>query len=313
MLFYSKIPILKFPEITYQENCDVKSIFKEKIYRIIDSFCVSEVGRVEAVHLSPNLKKIAYASFDLNKIIIFDIEKEKEIFKIKKYISLGINLNGPHDFAWIDNSTLAIANRNGPAIIFSIDKNEIILEIDDLASFTNSVEVIKQKGHVKIFFCNTKNFVSQYEIDKNYHIISKNIFLEDHLKVPDGISSSPSKENLAITSALNNKIFIYNLKENNFFEMQGSNRPHGITFITDDIVLSSEGGSPFINVWNVKDKEIKYKIKALSKKQFNLRGSKIEGGIKGICFHPKFNFLFLTCPNAPFLIFDINELPTIAQ
>lgn len=310
MLFYSKIPILKFSKISCCHNDKLKSFFEENIKRVIDSFCVSKIGRVESVKLSPNLKKIAYASFDLNKIIIFDIKIIKKNIYFEEVVFVDCDFfNEPHDFSWIDNKTIIVANRSGAAILFDVPKKSQNIKpklIIHEAEKSNAVCFIKEDSKIKLFFCNVYHEIIQVDIDEKLEKIFKKIKLKNDLKVPDGLAINLSKNQIAIANALKNNIIIYDINKHDSFELHGSQRPHGLSFVLDRFLLSSGGGDQFINVWDLEQKKIIFKIKALEKNQYLLRGNDFEGGIKGIFYSSELNLLFLTCPNAPFLIFDFH-------
>jgi WD40 repeat protein len=283
------------------EQCDA--------YMVEDSFCVSKIGRVEAVRVSPDLKKIAYASFDSNQIVVFNFNiKHKSIF-VHECIYVECELKQPHDFAWINNSTIVVANRNGPAIILStpneFKKTQFILKIEhEICNKTNAVCVLEIKNGWRLFFCSVFHYISYVDIDINFNIKEKGIYFKKNIKVPDGVAINKAKTKIAITSALTNKIIICDLQNpNNTIELD-SIRPHGLDFISDDVIVSSGGNDPYLNFWNL-NKKNKFKLMALSKKQFSLRGNETEGGIKGINFCPDLGVLFATCPNAPFLAFNI--------
>jgi WD40 repeat protein len=302
--------MLGFPaKLKYESNLEcVKEIFEEKIVRIIDSFCVSKIGRVEAVKTSPDGKKLAYASFDLNQIIIFNFKFIERSIIIDDCVFLECDLCDPHDLAWIDNSTIVVANRSGPAVIFEVPQNSkkispIIKIEDEMANKTNAVTVCHTKKGFNLFFCSVFNYVSCFFFNEDFIMQDKKIFFNKDLKVPDGIAIDNSKSKIAITSALNNKIIVCDLKnpDENFVELN-SERPHGVDFIGDNILISTGGGDPYLNFWKI-DKKTKFKVLALSKKQFKLRGSDLEGGIKGLNFCNNSKIIFATCPNAPFLAF----------
>jgi WD40 repeat protein len=316
MLFHSNTRIVKPTTVAYlfNEESIASSFFKENIHRSMDSICVSKIGRVEGVSVSPNSKKVAYSSFDLNKILIFDIKESNNAIEIEKCVLVDCNFDFPHDLAWIDNSTIVVANREGPAIVFAVPNQSgsvkpLLVINDEIISKSNSVAVLKNENSIKMFFCDKHKYISFCEIDKNFNIKSKGIYLEKHLKVPDGMAISPCKKLLAVTNALKNNVVICDLNNNNnIFELEGIDHPHSVDFLTDDIIMVTGRNDPFVYCLDIKNKFVKFKFKCLNDYEYSLRHSDAEGGIKGICFCRSLNFLFLTCPNKPFMIFDVNIL-----
>ena len=300
--------LVSLKKVTYTKFDEKSSVlFERNAKRIIDSFCVSSIGRSEGVHVSPNAKKIAYSSFDLNKIIVFDfaLTSERDI-EIEKCVNYGDNLNSPHDFAWIDDKTIIVANREGPAVIFSVtDGNFYALRTIKEMSNSNSVVAILKDKTIRLFFCRTSHRLDYCELDEGLNTISSGTLMTAaDLKVPDGVAASPLGNKLAITSALDDRVVILNLDDGNFFTLGNAKRPHGVSFLTENLVLSTGGGDPFITCWDVKNHSMRFKLKALNEEQYALRYSEAEGGVKGVCFCPKLKMLFATCPNAPFLVFD---------
>jgi len=243
----------------------------------------------------------------MNKIVVFDIDAGKNGVVVERCHFLGLHLESPHDFTWIDNDSIAVANRDGPAVIFSIssERAKVVVEMSN----TNSVTSFRRGRLTRLVFCRTNNSLDYCDIDNEWELISKGSLCRTSLfKVPDGVAISPSGSFLAVTSALSNEIFLCD-PDGEFqpIKIGSSERPHGVCFLSDDLILSTGGGDPFLYCWGV-DGSFKFKFKALSKEQYALRGSDIEGGIKGICFCPSLQLLFLTCPNAPFLMYDAKPL-----
>ena len=280
-------------------------LFDTNVRNIIEgSICVSKLGRVESVHLSPDKKRIAYASFDLNQIIVFEIEINDKKIELKDCIFVEGDLNGPHDFAWIDNSKIVVANRNGPAVIMTIDCSKSAQSLRQLNK-TNSVAAINERSYI---FCSVDNNVYCCNIDESLSLTSNKILFSQGLRVPDGVAISPSKK-IAITSALTDSIIVFNFENNDqYVELKGVISPHSVEFIDDNYLISSGGNDPYINVWHIGDQKIAFKCRILNRHQYALRIKNTEGGIKGFCLHHESKVLFLTCPNAPFLAFDATIL-----
>ena len=298
---------INLKNISYAAASDEKSsvFFKQNIRRIIDSFCVSSIGRSEGVHVSPNAKKVAYSSFDMNKIIVFDfVMSDYGEIIVEKCETYGSNLNSPHDFAWIDDETIVVANREGPAVILGISENNGTLRTMEEMSNSNSVAVLKGGG-IRLFFCRTNHRLDYCDIDKGLNTMSSGTLMPAaDLKVPDGVAISPLGKKLVVTSALDDRIVILNLEDGNFFNLGRTDRPHGVSFNTENLILSTGGGDPFITCWDVRTRSVRFKLKALNEEQYALKYSETEGGVKGVCFCPKLKMIFATCPNAPFLVFN---------
>ena len=290
------------------ESSEANCLFEKCNFRVIDSICVSKIGRCEAVHVSPDSNKVAYASFDMNKIVVFDINAGENGVVVERCCFLGPHLKSPHDFTWIDDDSIAVANRNGPAVIFSVSNDERAKVVFEMSE-TNSVTSFRRGDLTRLVFCRTDNSLECCDINNEWELVSKGeLCRAGSFKVPDGVAISPSGRFLAVTSALSNEIFLCDPDgEVQPIKIGSSERPHGVCFLSDDLILSTGGGDPFLYCWGV-DGSFKFKFKALSKEQYSLRGSDIEGGVKGICFCPSLQLLFLTCPNAPFLIYDANPI-----
>lgn len=293
-------------KIEYSQNKGLlsRSYFEHREKRVIDSVCVSLIGRSEGVQVSPNSKHVAYCSFDLNKVLVFRVENS-EMFSVKitDCFLVGSGLNSPHDLDWIDDEFIVVSNREGPAVVLNVF-NGFVLKIDEMSN-SNSVTSVKKGDTTRLFFCRTDHTLDYCDMDKDWNVISLgNCIPKGVFNVPDGVAASPSGERLCLTSALDDRIVIYDTESGDFFDLGKTKRPHGVDFITEDLVLSTGGGDPFVTCWSIKSKSIKFRFKALSDEQYSLKHSESEGGVKGVCFCEELRMIFLTCPNAPFLVFD---------
>lgn len=291
-------------------SCDKGSsvFFDAKKHRVIDSVCVSEIGRSEAVHVSPNLKKIAYSSFDLNRILIFDFNYDGIGLSILRFAFAGFDLKSPHDFAWIDDKFLVVANRHGPAMIVSApdgdSQSETVAVIEEMSD-SNSVSLVRKDGLLRLFFCRTNNCVDYCDLDGSWNVRSLGTQIDaKFLNVPDGVATSPSGSKIVVTSALDDRIVICDLRNEDIFDLGKTKRPHSVDFLTEDLILSTGGSDPFVTCWSVASLSKKFRFRALRSDQYALRHSDTEGGVKGVCCSLGLGLVFLTCPNAPFLAFD---------
>lgn len=295
--------------ITYSLSNEESSLFFEpKKHRVIDSVCVSEIGRSEAVHISPNLKKIAYSSFDSNRILIFDVCCDDRDLSILRFAFAGSELKSPHDFAWINDQLIVVANRHGPAMIVSVqdgdNQSETVAIIEEMSN-SNSVSLVRKDGLLRLFFCRTNNCVDYCDLDDYWNVRSLGTQIDGKfLSVPDGVATSPSGSKIVVTSALDDRIVVCDLRNEDIFDLGITKRPHSVDFLTEDLILSTSGNDPFVTCWSISSLSKKFQFRALRGDQYALRHSETEGGVKGVCCSPELGMVFLTCPNAPFLIFD---------
>ena len=303
------MPRIRLPLLHYHSKDETaSSFFEDRHYRVTDSFCVSKIGRSEAVHISPDSTKVAYASFDMNKIVVFEIRMSCGKVEIDNCSFFGPDLNSPHDFTWIDANLIAVSNRDGPAVIFSID-SDFCRFIPEMSN-SNSVAAIKIGGGTRLVFCRTNNSLGYCDLDDNNDLVSVGTLIDDDglFDVPDGVAASPSGKSIAVTSALSDEIFLCDPRGlRSPVKIGSADRPHGVCFLSENMLLSTGGGDPFVYFWDT-DNHSKFKFKVLEEDAYSLRGSDIEGGIKGACFCPNLKLLFMTCPNSPFIIYDASSL-----
>lgn len=306
---YSRLKNVDF----YQVDNSSSIFFAYRPKRVFDTHCISIIGRSESVKVSPSGNKIAYSSFDLNEVIIFDYVVDYEGIQIQRNMRFGTGLNSPHGLAWINEHTIVVANRDGPAVVFNVSDNacNYIIDIKEMSK-SNDVTVSVSPQNIRLYFCKTNNRIDYCDLNNNWNASfcgSLNTLVD--LQVPDGIALSPSGKILAITSALDNRIVIYNIENQTHHTLGNTDRPHSVCFVTDELILTTGGNDPCVVCWNMSDNHLACKLRILNKRQFSLRYNDTEGGVKGICSCPRNRIIFLTCPNAPFLAVDARIFYTL--
>lgn len=303
---YSRLKTIDF----YQVDEGSSIFFVHSPKRVFDTHCISLIGRSESVKASPSGQKLAYSSFDLNEVIIFDYIVDYNGIRIQRNIRFGTGLKSPHGLAWIDEHTIVVANRGGPAVVFNISDStcNYIRSIEEMSK-SNDVTVSVGPQNVKLYFCKTNNKIDYCDLNDDWSVsVHGSLAALSDLQVPDGIALSPSGKILAITSALDDRIVIYDIKKQTHHTIGNTDRPHSVCFLTEDLILTTGGNDHSVVCWSTANNHLIYKFRILNKQQFSLRYSDTEGGVKGICSCPRNRIIFLTCPNAPFLAVDARML-----
>lgn len=99
-------------EISFETTSEISSI-------------LNAIGRTEDLAFLPDNSKPAIASYELNKVLAFNIEADISTIKPKAQLSNLCEINSssfnlPHSIAWINNKTTIVANRASNAVVIKI-------------------------------------------------------------------------------------------------------------------------------------------------------------------------------------------------
>lgn len=301
---------------------------------------LSQLGRTEDLHLSPNGNKLAIAGYVLNEIYIFELrnsEKSNKQIHLNCFLRIqSPDLKNPHGVFWLDDSTIAVANREDATCIFKLPKkftkkNYLISlnpiskincdNIDHLMTSSCICADTSQTGLNELLICsNYAHYVTHHLLDANYAVIGSATLLKDGLNVPDGVAISANKKWISISNHDDHTIFVYqnhielNPQSKPNAVLHGVGYPHGIKFFGNDhYIFVTDAGSPFVFIffnpspnWQGKFYPCS-KIKIMNDKMFNrCHTSHQEGGNKGLYIDDKRGLLMISCEQIPLACFDIN-------
>ena len=305
-----------------------------------------DMGRTEDVKFSPSNRQLAVVAFAKKKIVVFDVQitastSGKSVRLTDAIEITSASLKEPHGLAFIDDTTIIVANRGGVASILrlpargTLDKKvelPALLTIGgDQAHQLNtpgsvSVSRIDQNQYEVLICNNYVNYVTRHILEGSDTYVLKNneILLSEGLSVPDGVAVNKDSRWIAISNHDTHSVFLYeNTPQLNRHSvpdgiLRNVNFPHGVRFTPDDnFVLVADAGAPYVNIYEkdgaswrgVRDPVSTFRV--LDERTYRRgRYNPAEGGPKGIDIDGDMNVLVATCDHQALAFFD---LPTLLK
>ena len=306
---------------------------------------LAELGRTEDVMFSPNGHRLAVAGFQVNRIAVFSVrveqredEKAIRLTDVVEFEALG--LHGPHGLCFLDDDTLAVANRNGLVEVFDVPPPSALLRHTLAARQTlggAAAAKIDTPGSVaarpiddrwvELLVCNNyANTVTRHMLDRRngFRVKSEQTLLADQLDTPDGICFSPDGRWIAVSNHNTHSVLLYERGEHGHLNPRslpdGKLRnvlcPHGVRFTGDMAhILVADAGAPFINVYDRDGpdwrgtRDPSRLFPAIDRALF-LKGqhNPQEGGPKGIDIDGQRKLLVSTCETQTLAFFDMDKV-----
>lgn len=297
------------------------------------------LGRTEDVAFSPDQTRLAIAGYSENKILVIQIRivTEQGVMAVQSDGCVELHcpeFKHPHGLSWIDDGTLAIANRGRDVIVVSVPATSggEVVEIDPLLRLSDSGDgIIKSPGSVVVsrlndeyldfLVCNNyRHNVSRHIIHKGngLKVISAHRLLRHGLKVPDGIAVSADGDLVAVSNHFGQRIDVFRndagiaAQSPPVFSLGVPCYPHGIRFaLQDRLILVADAGAPFVHVyakagpsWTAASGPVA-SILVMDDETFQ-RGRKNpeEGGPKGLDILADGSLLVVSCEEVPLAFFD---------
>jgi hypothetical protein len=302
------------------------------------------LGRTEDVMFSPDQTRLAIAGFNENKVLVLGIEvvTEDGVLSIRSDACVelhGPDFNCPHGVFWLDDSTLAVANRAQDAVIVAVpavsDAGEAI-EVEPLLRLSEGDDsIVKSPGSVAVtrlndeyfdlLVCNNYlHYISRHIIQRKngFEVVSSLRLFESGLKVPDGLAVSSDGHLVAVSNHYGNRIDVFRNDRSSSthsepaFSLGIPNYPHGVRFGMDDrLVLVADAGAPLVHVFARKGEEWRsakgpsMSIKVIDDDAFQRgRTNPEEGGPKGLDIRADGSFFVVSCEEEPIAFVDFRAL-----
>ncbi|MEP7206433.1 MAG: hypothetical protein ABI920_05800 [Casimicrobiaceae bacterium] len=302
---------------------------------------VAGMGRTEDVAFSPSNRRIAFAGFGHNKIIVFDVQLDVVAggtrVRLTDWVEMkSPSLKRPHGLVFIDEKTLVVANRAGDAPIFEVPASGLrekacvvqplqTIRCDDAhhLRWPGSVTASSIGGdRYELLVCNNYiHRVSRHVVERNEKglvLESHEILLGEGLSVPDGVAIDRRREWIAISNHGTHTVLLYentpslDLHAKPDGILRNVNYPHGVRFTADGaFLLVADAGSPYLNVyargasWRGA-RQPHTAIRLLDETTFERgRYHPTEGGPKGIDIDQGMNVLVTTCWEQGLAFFDL--------
>lgn len=316
-------------------HCDASSTAQATIDRL---------GRTEDVRFSPSNRRLAIAAFGADRIVVIDIERPRGAAGAGNIVlgdAIEVEapaLRRPHGLCFIDESTLAVANREGSVQV---------LELPAPGGPRRAVAAVRQTLHggadvpihtpgsvasfplgaetLELLVCNNySNRVTRHVLDRraDYAASVDEVALEKRLDVPDGIDLSGDGRWLAISNHNTHSVLLYDraVPLGPQREPDGVLRnvlcPHGVRFTSDQKhVLVADASAPVVNVyergagsWHGRRDPVRL-FRVMSDDVFRRgRHNPEEGGPKGIDISGDMGVVAVTSEFQSLAFFDVAEV-----
>lgn len=305
---------------------------------------IRSLGRSEDVRFSPGGRRLAVAGYGRNCIALFDIEISKNgsgptvaLTGVTEFTSP--YLEKPHGVDFIDEETLAVANRESDVVLFKVppvQKNVRSHSVSPIARWAadettglntpGSVAVARvDQALAEILVCNNySHTVTRHIWDRarGGAPLRSEVLLQRHINIPDSVSVSANGRWIAISNHVTHNVLIYENSPalNSASEpdaiLRGVDYPHGVRFSPDGHrVFVADAGAPYVYVYSDDSGDWRgvYHPVATAEVLDNatfLKGriNPEEGGAKGLDVGPAGDVLAVTSEYQPLTFFDVNAI-----
>ena len=238
---------------------------------------IASLGRTEDVRFSPNGRRLAIAAFNNSRVAILDVEIGKAGGSPEVLLTGGFEISSPalrypHGVDFLDDETIAVANREDGVAIFRLpvahasgcDLSPIqVLKPGNgsVVQTPGSVSVVHGEGGLsELLICNNyASTVSRHTVDRNAgcSIVKSEVLLRKWLDLPDGVCVSPDGRWIAVSNHNTHSVLLYertdSLNENSspVGVLRGAAAyPHGLRFSPDgQYLFLADAGAPFVHAY----------------------------------------------------------------
>jgi hypothetical protein len=303
---------------------------------------IARLERTEDVQFAPGGGRLAVTAFNENRLLVLGIDvgshAEPPTIVITSWLELESDaLRQPHGLSWIDERTIAVANRNGQLSIFELPSQPASGSISLAPVKTlgiDSSDLLKTPGSVsttaagadliEFVVCNNYvHHVSRHLIDRRsgYAPIASEVLIRDGVTVPDGVAHSPCGRWIAISNHGHHNVLLFRNdrdlgpRTRPQAVLCGMNYPHGVHFPENGrSILVADAGAPFVHFYRSEgdwtgEHQPETSIRVLTDESFK-RGNKdpTTGGPKGIDVTADGRVMVVSCQEEPIAFFDLQKL-----
>lgn len=302
---------------------------------------IAAIGRTEDLRFSPDRRRLAVVAIRRAQIFVFDIEVRsspagKQVHLDAVVVLSSEHLLAPHGLDFVDDDTLAVANREGELCLFRLPSRDGSNEgqLSLLQSFPSTDRELLGPGSVaasrrddgrhELLVC--RNFghrVSRHVLDaaNGYALNEEQVLLGKWLEIPDGISLAPGRRWLAVSSHNTQSVLLYPYVETLHAEsdpqavLRGACYPHGLRFSDDGrYLLLADAGAPYVHVYHqpdgrwqgVYDPNLSLRVMDDALFQSGNENPQ-EGGPKGIDIDCRAGILATSCQTQTLAFFDLDQ------
>ncbi len=305
---------------------------------------IAQLGRSEDVRFSPSNKRLAIVGFAANAILVLDVELQGTLDSRRVCATGFVEIKSsvlarPHGVDFLDENTIAVANRGGKVPIFQIPERGSPLSNVELAPTrliggglfrridTPGSVCARQldNGHFELLICNNLvHQVTRHTVDTKagYKCGSHSTLLEKGLDLPDGIAVDTAGQWLAISNHDTHSVFLYDRtrtlgpSSEPDGTLTGANFPHGLRFSADDrYLLVADAGSRFVHAYDNNNNGWSGALEPIAsvpvmaiETYFSGRINEMEGGPKGVDIDNDMTLIVTTCETQPLAFFDLAQV-----
>ena len=305
---------------------------------------IAGIGRTEDIKFSPSNRRLAVACFDQLRILVFDISITPATDGPKISLTNAIeifaeHLSQPHGIDFVDEETVAVANRPGSVCIIALPAAETGYKSHRLTLLTvlhsEDVELVRAPGSVSVIrkthnecdllVCN--NFIHTVtrhtlRLEPTPAVGDHRLLLNRWLNIPDGICVSPEQRWIAISNHSSHNVVIYentpalDVTSNPDGILLGVSCPHGLRFTQDgNYLFVADAGAPYVHVYGREGPDWRGVHRPLISwrvldQDTYLRGriNPMEGGPKGIDIDDDMTVLAMTNQHQALAFFDVRSI-----
>ena len=304
---------------------------------------LSAIGRTEDLRFSPDNRLLAIAGYARKRLLVRRVDltagPEGPDVTIHDHMELTSDDMGEiHGLDFIDDRTLAIANRDGMVAIFGLPREEPAGQSREISAIRrvrgrrlcklNSPGSIavrpESRGRVSLLVCNNyTHLVTRHVINRwlGYRTTGNQRLLERGLDIPDGIALSHDGRWIAVSSHGTQDVKLYRMSASLGPDtepagiLRNAGYPHGVRFTRDDRhIIVADAGSRVVNVyagdgdWSGHRAPVR-SVTVLDEETF-LRGraSPEEGGPKGLDIDRSNSVVAVTCEEQTLAFFALSSI-----
>lgn len=314
---------------------------------------LSDTGRTEDVRFSPDNRRLILAGYGLNHLLVLRIAIEPGLPgprpaspRIVADDFMEITSDGitsAHGLDFIDDRTLAVANRDGIVSIIEIPPGEPggrYCRVDPVREISGSIFCRLKSpgsiaarhdadGRVSLLVCNNYTHrITQHVLDPaaGYRVRKNSVLMERSLNIPDGIAVSHDGKWIAVSNHGTHEVMLFDASAplGPYTEpagvLTGVSYPHGLRFTPDDRhLLVADAGAPLIFTYDrgagwSGTRGPARSVTVLDDETFNRgRANPMEGGPKGLDIDRSGAVVAVTCEEQNLAFFSLAALTGVKE
>jgi sugar lactone lactonase YvrE len=288
------------------------------------------LGRTEDVRFSPSGRRLAIACYGTDRIAVVDLDLGSGSEGLRVALT-GIELHEPvglrepHGIDFVDEDTLAVANRAGGVVVLGLPGTgspEVTSvcshDGDGLLDSPGSIAVRSIAGGHEVLTCNNwTSTITRHTLVARESLAQGEIIARKRLDLPDGLALSDDAQWLAVSNHNSHTVLVYAYdsageESEPVGVLRGAMYPHGLRFAEDGrLLLVADAGAPLVHVYEADGdwRGARFPIAAIPVMDEDTFASghrtPEEGGPKGLDVEHRAGVLVVTSEQQPLAFFDL--------